>query len=121
MSDPFCGRYGNRPGIGYQATEEAAEEMARIASLPHIVVEGIFTHFARADEADKTSTYRQLDLFRQMIRMLKERGVTIPIHHCANSAAIVDLPETNMDLVRAGITMYGLWPSPEVGIRAGSI
>lgn len=100
--------------IGYQATEEAAEEMARIASLPHIVVEGIFTHFARADEADKTSTYRQLDLFRQMIRMLKERGVTIPIHHCANSAAIVDLPETNMDLVRAGITMYGLWPSPEV-------
>ncbi len=100
--------------IGYQATEEAAEEMARIASLPHIVVEGIFTHFARADEADKTSTYRQLDLFRQMIGMLKERGVTIPIHHCANSAAIVDLPETNMDLVRAGITMYGLWPSPEV-------
>lgn len=100
--------------IGYQATEEAADEMARIASLPHIVVEGIFTHFARADEADKTSTYRQLDLFRQMIGMLKERGVTIPIHHCANSAAIVDLPETNMDLVRAGITMYGLWPSPEV-------
>ncbi len=100
--------------IGYQATEEAAEEMAQIASLPHIVVEGIFTHFARADEADKTSTYRQLDLFRQMIGMLKERGVTIPIHHCANSAAIVDLPETNMDLVRAGITMYGLWPSPEV-------
>lgn len=100
--------------IGYQATEEAAEEMARIASLPHIVVEGIFTHFARADEADKTSTYRQLDLFRQMIGRLKERGVTIPIHHCANSAAIVDLPETNMDLVRAGITMYGLWPSPEV-------
>ncbi len=100
--------------IGYQVTEEAADEMARIASLPHIVVEGIFTHFARADEADKTGTYRQLALFQQMIGMLKERGVEITIRHCSNSAAIVELPEANMDLVRAGITMYGLWPSSEV-------
>lgn len=100
--------------IGYQVTEEAANEMARIASLPHIVVEGIFTHFARADEADKTSTYKQLELFRQMVGMLEERGVKIPIQHCSNSAAIVEVPEANMDLVRAGITMYGLWPSPEV-------
>lgn len=100
--------------IGYQVTEAAADEMTRIASLPHIVVEGIFTHFARADEADKTSTYKQMELFQQMIGMLEERGVKIPIHHCSNSAAIVELPEANMDLVRAGITMYGLWPSPEV-------
>lgn len=100
--------------IGYQVTEEAADEMARLASLPHIVVEGIFTHFARADEADKTSTYRQIDLFKKMISMLEKRGVQIPIHHCSNSAAIVDVPEANMDIVRAGITMYGLWPSPEV-------
>lgn len=100
--------------IGYQVTPEAADEMARIASLPHIVVEGIFTHFAKADEADKTSTFRQMELFGQMIEMLKERDVTIPIRHCSNSAAIVDVPEANMDLVRAGITMYGLWPSPEV-------
>lgn len=100
--------------IGYQVTGEAADEMARIASLPHIVVEGIFTHFAKADEADKTSTYKQLELFRQMIGMLEERGVKIPIHHCSNSAAIVEIPEANMDLVRAGITMYGLWPSSEV-------
>ncbi|MCI5872244.1 MAG: alanine racemase [Roseburia sp.] len=100
--------------IGYQVTEEAADEMARIASLPHIVVEGIFTHFAKADEADKTSTYKQLQLFEHMVDMLEERGVSIPIHHCSNSAAIVEVPEANMDLVRAGITMYGLWPSPEV-------
>lgn len=100
--------------IGYQVTEEAADEMARIASLPHIVVEGIFTHFAKADEADKTSTYKQLQLFKHMVDMLEERGVSIPIHHCSNSAAIVEVPEANMDLVRAGITMYGLWPSPEV-------
>ncbi len=100
--------------IGYQVTEEAADEMARIAALPHIVVEGIFTHFARADEADKTSARGQLSLFRQMTEMLDRRGVSIPVHHCSNSAAIVDLPEANMDLVRAGITMYGLWPSPDV-------
>lgn len=100
--------------IGYQVTEAAAEEMAQLAALPHIIVEGIFTHFARADEADKASARKQLALFRQMISMLEERGIKIPIKHCSNSAGIVDLPEANMDLVRAGITMYGLWPSDEV-------
>lgn len=100
--------------IGYQVTEQAADEMAQLAALPHIIVEGIFTHFARADEADKTSACQQLALFRRMISMLEERGITIPIHHCSNSAGIVELPEANMNLVRAGITMYGLWPSEEV-------
>lgn len=100
--------------IGYQVTEEAADEMAQLAALPHIIVEGIFTHFARADEADKTSAHAQLALFQKMIDMLKDRGITIPIHHCSNSAAIVELPEANMDMVRAGITLYGLWPSEEV-------
>lgn len=100
--------------IGYQVTDTAAEEMARIAALPHIIVEGIFTHFARADETDKEHTYRQIALFRQMIGMLEDRGITIPIHHCSNSAGIVEVPEANMDLVRAGITLYGLWPSEEV-------
>lgn len=100
--------------IGYQVTEEAADEMAHIASLPHIVVEGIFTHFAKADEMDKSSTFKQMERFKNMVQMLEQRGVHVPIHHCSNSAAIVDIPEANMDLVRAGITMYGLWPSPEV-------
>lgn len=100
--------------IGYQVTEEAADEMAQLAALPHIMVEGIFTHFARADETDKTNAYGQLALFQKMIDMLKDRGITIPIHHCSNSAAIVELPEANMDMVRAGITLYGLWPSEEV-------
>lgn len=100
--------------IGYQVTAEAADEMARIAALPHIVVEGIFTHFAKADETDKTSTFEQMKRFEQMVQMLEQRGVHVPIHHCSNSAAIVDIPEANMDLVRAGITMYGLWPSPDV-------
>lgn len=100
--------------IGYQVTEEAADEMAQIARLPHIMVEGIFTHFARADEADKTSAKEQLALFEKMISMLEERGVEIPIKHCSNSAGIVELKEANMDMVRAGITLYGLWPSEEV-------
>lgn len=100
--------------IGYQVTEEAADEMTQLAALPHIIVEGIFTHFARADESDKTSARGQLALFHQMISMLDERGIDIPIKHCSNSAGIVELPEANMDLVRAGITMYGLWPSDEV-------
>lgn len=100
--------------IGYQVTEEAAAEMAQLAALPHIIVEGIFTHFARADEADKTSAREQLALFQKMIDMLKARGIKIPIQHCSNSAAIVELPEANMDMVRAGITLYGLWPSEEI-------
>ena len=100
--------------IGYQVTEEAANEMAQIAALPHIIVEGIFTHFARADEADKTYAHQQIKLFKEMIGMLEERGLHIPIKHCSNSAAIVELPEANMDMVRAGITLYGLWPSEEV-------
>lgn len=100
--------------IGYQVTEEAADEMAQIARLPHIMVEGIFTHFARADEADKTSAEEQLALFEKMISMLEERGIKITIKHCSNSAGIVELKEANMDMVRAGITLYGLWPSEEV-------
>lgn len=100
--------------IGYQVSEEAADEMAQLATLPHIMVEGIFTHFARADEKDKEHTYRQIELFCDIITMLKKRGIEIPLKHCSNSAGIVEVPEANMDLVRAGITLYGLWPSEEV-------
>lgn len=100
--------------IGYQVTEEAADEMAQLARLPHIMVEGIFTHFARADERDKTHAKKQIVLYTQMVSMLRERGIDIQIKHCSNSAGIVELPEANMDLVRAGITLYGLWPSEEI-------
>ena len=79
-----------------------------------MILEGIFTHFSRADETDKTFTVKQLNAYLHMIDMLKKRGVEIPLHHVSNSAAITDLPEANMDLVRAGIIIYGLWPSNEV-------
>ncbi len=100
--------------IGYQVTEEAADEMEQISKLPHIIVEGIFTHFARADELDKTATHKQIALFKEMLTMLEKRGVEIPLKHCANSAGIAEIPEAYMDIVRAGIIMYGLWPSDEV-------
>ena len=99
--------------IGYQVTEEAADEIAEIAKLKDIELEGIFTHFAKADEKDKSYTYRQIQRFRKMTDMLKERGIEIPLKHCSNSAGIAEIPEANMDLVRAGIILYGLWPSCE--------
>lgn len=100
--------------IGMQVTMENAKMIAQIASLPHIIPEGIFTHFARADETDKSSANGQLEQFLQMIRFSREAGVEFPYQHCANSAGILDLPQSGMNLVRAGIILYGLWPSDEV-------
>ena len=100
--------------IGYQVTEESADEIVKISALSGIAIEGIFTHFAKADEADKTFTFEQMRQFHRMTDMLKDRRLSIPIKHCSNSAGIVELPQANMDCVRAGIILYGLWPSDEV-------
>ncbi len=100
--------------IGFQISEKNADEIARIAALPNIMIEGIFTHFAKADETDKTFTKDQAENYDKMIRWLLERGVEIPLHHISNSAGIMDLPQYNLNLVRAGIILYGLWPSDEV-------
>lgn len=100
--------------IGYQIDETSADEIAQIASMPNIMIEGIFTHFSKADEADKSFTKDQLNRFMQMVDLLAERGITVPYHHVSNSAAILDVKEANLDLVRAGIILYGLWPSDEV-------
>ena len=100
--------------IGFQVSEENANIIEQISELPNIIIEGIFTHFARADEEDKAPTMEQIRLFQSMVDMLEQRNVHIPIKHCSNSAGIVDVKEANMDMVRAGITLYGLWPSDEV-------
>ena len=100
--------------IGFKDSEESLEDIRRIAALPNVEIEGLFTHFARADEKDKTGAHKQLELFQKMIAMCKEEGVIFRHAHCSNSAGIIDLPEANMDIVRAGITLYGLWPSDEV-------
>lgn len=103
--------------IGFQVNEETADIILQISKLPNINVEGIFTHFANADDADKSATFTQMDLFNQMCDMLSRRDVFIPIKHCSNSAGIVDIPEANMNMVRAGIILYGLWPSDDVNKR----
>lgn len=100
--------------IGYQVCREAVLEIKEIAALKNIQIEGLFTHFAKADEKDKTASFLQLDLYKKMLGMLMEEGISIPIRHCSNSAGIAEIPEANFDMVRAGITLYGLWPSQEV-------
>lgn len=103
--------------IGFQVNDETANIIFDISKLPNIKIEGLFTHFAKADEKDKTFTRKQMELFQNMTQMLEEREVQIPMKHCSNSAGIVDIPEANMNLVRAGIILYGLWPSDEVNQR----
>lgn len=100
--------------IGFQADDSSVEEICRIAQLPNIEIEGIFTHFARADEISKEPVHEQMALFLNMIKQVEQRGISIPLHHCSNSAGIVEIPDVNLDLVRAGIILYGLWPSEEV-------
>ena len=100
--------------IGFPLTADAVETVRRIRRLPGLSVEGIFTHFARADEADKTYTYRQLRSFQEFVRRVEEGEAPIALHHCANSAAAMEVPEAAMDMVRVGIAMYGLYPSEEV-------
>ena len=100
--------------IGYQVTEEAADEMAQIAKLPHMIVEGIFTHFAKADELDKTFSEEQYRKFVWMRNEVEKRGISISQYHCDNSAGIIDFPQWKQNLVRAGIALYGLYPSEEV-------
>lgn len=100
--------------LGFQTGEESVEVIERISHLPGIEIEGIFTHFAKADELDKSFTKRQMEEFLWMTKRLKEKGVTPVFRHCSNSAGIIDHPEANMDLVRAGIALYGLYPSDEV-------
>ena len=100
--------------IGLPASEEGADEAARIAALDSLEIEGLFSHFARADEEDKTSAYEQFDRYMKFAGLLEDRGISIPMKHIGNSAAIAELPDVHLDAVRAGITIYGIYPSDEV-------
>lgn len=100
--------------LGFQVSEESVKEIERISRLPGIEMEGLFTHFAKADETDKTSAKKQMESYLWMKEELAEKGVCFAYYHCSNSAGIIDLPEANMDMVRAGISTYGLYPSEEV-------
>lgn len=100
--------------IGFKPTEESVGQVQRIQKLPNIKIQGIFTHFACADEEDKTSARYQKELFDQFVSKIEEKGIEIPVKHVSNSAAIMDLRECRMDMVRSGIITYGLYPSEEV-------
>lgn len=100
--------------IGMKDTAESVELVKRICGLHGLGVEGMFTHFARADERDKQYAMDQFDRYLRFSRRLQDAGIRIPLLHCSNSAGILDLPCANLDLVRAGITIYGIYPSEEV-------
>lgn len=101
--------------IGIAPDDAGLDFVKEAMAMPGIEIEGIFTHFARADETDKSSALKQLEVFQAFIgRIEKELGLVIPVKHCSNSAGIVEMPQANMDVVRPGIILYGLRPSDEV-------
>ena len=99
--------------IGFQATQEDADICARIARLPGLKAEGIFSHFATADCADLTKSRLQAEKFEAFVEMLRQRGVEIPIRHLDNSAGLMNFTN-NYEMVRSGIVTYGLYPSDQV-------
>lgn len=100
--------------IGFQVTEHDADEAAKIADLPHIELEGMFTHFSCADQEDKTYCSMQMEKYDKMTALLAERGVTIPLRHICNSAGIMEFDDHHFEMVRSGIITYGIYPSEEV-------
>jgi alanine racemase len=105
--DTGLSRYGLMP-------QEVLPFAKAVAGLPGLSLQGFWTHFACADEADLSSTRQQLELYLQALQRLQEAGLAVSVRHAANSAATLCLPETHLDLVRCGIALYGLRPSAEV-------
>ena len=97
----------------FQATEESADICAKIAALPNLIPEGLFSHFATADCPDLTDSRRQAELFDRFDAMLKARGIHVAMRHMNNSAGLMNFDE-HYDMVRAGIVIYGLYPSGDV-------
>lgn len=100
--------------IGFLPGDKTIESIVQISQLDNVDIEGIFTHFAKADEYDKTSARAQYEQFIEITDRLEKEGVHIPHKHCANSAAMMELPYTSLDYSRAGISLYGLYPSDEI-------
>ncbi|OVE70535.1 alanine racemase [Clostridium diolis] len=100
--------------IGFLPTEKAIDAICKICSLEGLEVIGIFTHFSTSDEKDKEYTNEQFEKFTDLLKKLSNLNIEIPIKHVSNSGAIMDMPKTHLDAVRAGIILYGYYPSPEV-------
>jgi alanine racemase len=118
--DTGMGRLGILPDSrryvepGMAVSDHAVQEVTDIASLKELTLEGIFTHFASSDSADKSFAEQQFDTFMAFLGQLKRAGLEFELRHAANSGAIIDMPHTHLDMVRAGVLLYGLYPSDEV-------
>ena len=102
-------------------TADAIEETQAIAGLEGLELEGICTHFASADSTDKSYAEKQLHLFNNYLERLHQAGLKPPVRHAANSAALIDMPQSHFDMVRPGIAIYGLYPSDEVQKKKASL
>lgn len=100
--------------IGFSATKESLDTIRKIKELPGIEIEGLFTHLFAADERSKASAMKQIMLFGEFVNDLEKAGIKIPVKHCSNSAAAINLSLANFDMVRLGVAMYGLYPSKYV-------
>lgn len=100
--------------IGLKANIESIDEILKISELSNIEIEGIYTHFATADEYNKEFTYRQVEKYNMVTEELENRGINIPIKHVSNSAATMDMNDLNYNMVRCGIVLYGHYPSDDV-------
>ena len=105
--DTGMGRVGIEP-------DEAVPMLRRLKDFGHLKVVGIFSHLSSADEHDKSFTMRQFEAFRSALDKMRDTGLDVPLKHIANSAGVLDYPETYFDMVRPGIMIYGLYPSSEV-------
>jgi len=125
--DTGMGRLGMVPAAlsgktpGHPVGEDFIREATDIARLPGLEAEGIFTHFAASDSADTSYAERQLSLFLEVLAALRATGLEFAVRHAANSAAVIALPASHLDLVRPGIALYGLRPSDEVDLAAASL
>lgn len=108
--DTGMGRLGLLRGI----KDNSLSEVESISRLPMLELEGIYTHFATADKSDRSYAGKQFEIFMDFLNQLRIAGLEIPVTHAANSAAIINMPETHLDMVRAGISIYGLYTSKEV-------
>ncbi|WP_058486268.1 alanine racemase [Defluviitalea phaphyphila] len=100
--------------IGFKPNNESINLIKEINKLPNLNIEGIFTHFSSADEADSSFTELQFNRFTSFIKELEKEKIYIPIKHCSNSAGFISYKKTHMNLIRPGIILYGLYPSDEV-------
>lgn len=100
--------------IGFLPNQESLQEIQQIAAMPGIEINGCFTHFARMDETDKSRAEEQFRRYMDFTAQMEAAGISIPVKHASNSAGIIEMPKVNLDMVRDGICIYGLYPSEEV-------